>query len=107
MEYNRLGDKMCLEQIIHEVTRVPISALRGENISEFSVEERLSWSSRRQTKREEDKAYCLQGLFGIFLPPIYGEGEHAWHRLEKAIKERITSEIFVRTCAILLADFVA
>ncbi|KAF7679800.1 hypothetical protein GT037_001451 [Alternaria burnsii] len=39
-----------------------------------SVEERLKWTAHRQTKREEDAAYCLLGYFDVQMPLIYGEG---------------------------------
>jgi hypothetical protein len=37
---------------------------------------------------EEDRAYCLLGIFGVHLPLIYGEGkEKALKRLRKEIRE--------------------
>jgi hypothetical protein len=41
-ERKELGDKMSLETHIHEVTRIPVSALRGSPLNEFTVEERMS-----------------------------------------------------------------
>jgi hypothetical protein len=72
-EGERLGDKKTLEYTIHEITKIPIEALQGSSLSSFSVDERFSWARNRQTKREEDEAYCLLGIFGIYLPLIYGE----------------------------------
>ncbi|KAI0604755.1 ankyrin repeat domain-containing protein [Pyrenophora tritici-repentis] len=72
-EGGRLGDKRSLEHTIHEITGIAIKALSGSQLSEFSVAERFSWAANRQTKREEDEAYCLLGIFGIYLPLIYGE----------------------------------
>lgn len=47
------------------------------------------WSSNRRTTRPEDKAYSLLGLFGVHMPPIYGEGEHeALDRLRREISSR-------------------
>jgi hypothetical protein len=84
----RLGDKRSLEQQIHEITGIAVSALRGTALSEFSVEERFKWAEKRQTTHEEDWAYCLLGIFGIFMPLIYGEGkEHATRRLKKEIAD--------------------
>ena len=86
-----LGTKRSLEQEVQETTRVPIEALRGQPLSEFSIEERLSWTAKRTTMFKEDKVYCLLGLFGVYLPPIYGEGEaHAARRLIKEIQRRQT-----------------
>jgi len=73
-ERNRLGDKTSLKQQIHEITAIPKSVLQGAPLSQFSVNERLSWTERRQTKLEEDKAYSLLGIFDAYIPPIYGEG---------------------------------
>lgn len=83
----RLGDKTSLEQLIHEPTRIPITALRGQPLSQFTVDERFSWAETRSTTLVEDEAYCLQGIFGVFLPLLYGEGkDNAVRRLRKEIE---------------------
>jgi hypothetical protein len=85
----RLGDKKSLEQCIHEITAIPHQALRGDALSNFSVSERLSWAETRQTKRKEDKAYCLLGIFNVFMPLMYGEGgDNAFTRLRKEINNK-------------------
>jgi hypothetical protein len=50
-----------------------------------SVAQRMSWASKRETTRVEDLAYCLMGLFGIYMPMIYGEGQRAFIRLQEEI----------------------
>jgi hypothetical protein len=89
----RLGDKETLKRHIHEITGISISALKGAPLSQFEVEERLSWAENRQTARVEDKAYSLLGMFGIHLPLIYGEGKgHAFKRLKKEIQNSLLGE---------------
>jgi len=89
-EGQRLGDKRCLEQQIYEITGIPISTLQGTPLSEFDVEERFKWAERRQTTREEDWAYCLLGIFGVFMPLLYGEGKrNAVRRLRNEIGDTI------------------
>lgn len=83
-----LGDKNSLGAIIHEVTGIPTEALRGDALSNFSVDERFSWSAPRRAKRREDKAYCLMGIFNIFMPVMYGEEDHAYYRLKQAINDK-------------------
>ncbi|KAF2627576.1 ankyrin, partial [Macroventuria anomochaeta] len=84
----RLGNKESLKHTIHEVTGIPIDALLGRQLSEFSVAERFSWTENRQTTREEDEVYCLLGIFGIYMSLIYGEGkDNATKRLQKKIQE--------------------
>ena len=85
-----LGNKRSLEQQVHEITGVPISALQGRPLSDFSVSERISWAESRETKRKEDKAYSLMGIFDIHMPLIYGEGrEEAFIRLRDEIDKRL------------------
>ncbi|OCK73900.1 hypothetical protein K432DRAFT_220114 [Lepidopterella palustris CBS 459.81] len=74
-EGKQLGSRISLEQEIHGITKIPIGVLRGQRLTEFSVEERMSWAASRTTALEEDKVYCLLGICGVFLPLIYGEGE--------------------------------
>jgi hypothetical protein len=92
-----LGDKGSLELQIHRATSIPVAALRGNPLSDFAVSERKRWVARRNTKRIEDKAYCMLGIFGVFLPLIYGEGANAWKRLEEEIKKSSTSESLTNT----------
>jgi ankyrin repeat protein len=83
-----LGDKFSLEQDIHDVTRIPIPALRGAPLHSFSVDDRMSWAATRITKKEEDGAYSLLGIFGVSMAPIYGEQQAAaFRRLRKEIRE--------------------
>jgi hypothetical protein len=87
----RLGDKRSLEQLIHEITSIPISALRGNKVlSRFSIKERFKWARSRQTTREEDWIYCLLGVFAVSMPVLYGEGrEYAIRRLRKEIHDSL------------------
>jgi hypothetical protein len=88
VEGERLGDRTSLVQEIHEITGISVKALQGSPLSDFSIDERMLWAARRQTKREEDAAYSLLGIFDIHMPLIYGEGrEKALIRLQKEIKE--------------------
>jgi hypothetical protein len=49
----------------------------------------MRWAAKRTTTLKEDKVYCLLGIFGVFLPLIYGEGEeYATQRLEEEIARR-------------------
>jgi hypothetical protein len=46
----------------------------------------MAWSANRQTTKDEDGAYCLLGIFNIFMPLIYGEGkDSALKRLQREI----------------------
>jgi hypothetical protein len=86
-EGSRLGDKRTLERQIHEITQIAILALQGTPLTEFSVEERLSWAENRQTTVQEDRAYCLLGIFNVYMPLIYGEGDNIFSRLREEIEK--------------------
>ena len=87
-ERKLLGDKNSLEKLIHEITQIPIQALRGNPFSDFSIAERKGWAAQRQTLEEEDLVYCLLGLCEVSMPPIYGEGKAAaLKRLQMTVKE--------------------
>lgn len=82
----RLGDKTSLEDLVHDVTGIPVAALRGEPLTSFSEKQRFDWMERRRTKFEEDKVYALMGLFDVEIPIHYGEGQaNARNRLKEAI----------------------
>ncbi|KAF1814208.1 HET-domain-containing protein, partial [Eremomyces bilateralis CBS 781.70] len=109
-DYVRLGDKKSLERSIYDRTEVAIEALQGRSLCDFSIEERFRWVKKRQTTKEEDMAYCLLGIFQVFLLPIYGEGrKHAIRRLRREIEDsEHTSSRPCRTfdfeCAYLFAN---
>lgn len=50
-----------------------------------SVSQRFSWASHRSTKRLEDEAYFLLGIFGVTMQLRYGEGSQAFFRLQQEI----------------------
>jgi hypothetical protein len=87
----RLGDKKSLEEQLYEITGIPIQALRGQGLSHFSISERMSWAQNRETRRQEDKAYSLMGIFDVYIPILYGEGEdRAFRRLNEEIDKHST-----------------
>ena len=87
-EGKHLGDKISLKEQIHDITQIPIAALSGTPLTDFSVDERKQWAVNRKTKRKEDMAYCQFGIFDVFIPLIYGEGDHAFTRLNEEIEKR-------------------
>ncbi|PQE24952.1 hypothetical protein CJF32_00007294 [Rutstroemia sp. NJR-2017a WRK4] len=82
-----LGDKKSLERQLHEITGIPIEALQGAPLSQFTTAERMSWVGKWMSRREEDGAYSLIGIFDVSMPIIYGEGrKNAFRRLQGAIQ---------------------
>jgi len=82
-----LGDKRSLEKEIIEATEINVLALRGYPLSTFTVADRISWAAKRTTTRVEDNAYCLLGIFGVYMPLIYGEGRRAFTRLIEEVNK--------------------
>jgi hypothetical protein len=82
----KIGDKSSHMLQIESLTKIPQEILQGRSLSGLSVEERLSWVKTRKTKREEDLAYSLLGIFDVHMPLLYGEGrKKAFLRLEDEI----------------------
>lgn len=87
-DWTEIGTKLSMAETISSLTGIPPAALQDGNISRFSFAEKMSWASKRSTTREEDKAYCLMGLFNIHMPLLYGEGSRAFIRLQEEILKR-------------------
>ncbi|KAF7618720.1 putative ankyrin repeat-containing protein [Aspergillus flavus] len=85
-EWNELGTRESLRDVLSDITSIPVGILVGDDdVETASVAQRMSWAARRETTRIEDRAYCLMGIFGINMPPIYGEGKNAFIRLQEEI----------------------
>jgi hypothetical protein len=84
---------LCSE--IRNITGIPRRVLRGDKrIEDVSLLERLSWSIKRETTKEEDKAYCLLGLVNITMEAMYGEGvERAFKRLSCALHDHYPDQL--------------
>jgi len=93
-----VGNKTSLERHICEITGIPVNALRGSPLSDFSVTERMSWAASRETYRQEDIAYSLLGIFNVNMPLIYSEGkEKALQRLREEIEKASKGGLFSLT----------
>jgi hypothetical protein len=86
-EGQRIGDKTSLDQLIHNITGIPLAALRNCPLSEFTTLERMRWVKNRRTTEEEDIVYCLLGILGVSMPFVYKEGwENAQSRLQAELE---------------------
>ncbi|KAF9064167.1 heterokaryon incompatibility protein-domain-containing protein [Rhodocollybia butyracea] len=84
-DWEKIGTKASLQETITEITGIPSNVLLGADPRESSIAARMSWAAGRETTRVEDRAYSLMGMFGVHMPPLYGEGEHAFIRLQEEI----------------------
>ncbi|KAI6019327.1 heterokaryon incompatibility protein-domain-containing protein, partial [Pisolithus microcarpus] len=83
-DWVHIGNKQQLASKLVNTTGVPsrVSGLAGKGLS---VAEIMSWAANRETTRVEDRAYSLMGLFGVYMPMLYGEGKKAFQRLQLEI----------------------
>lgn len=83
-----------VEQVLGQATGIPDDVLSKKTaLEDVSVANRMSWASERQTKREEDMAYCLLGVFDVNMPMLYGEGgKRAFIRLQEEIVRNIQDD---------------
>jgi tetratricopeptide (TPR) repeat protein len=85
-EGHRIGDKTSLDRLIHDITNIPLAALRNCTLNEFNTSERRRWVKNRRTKEEEDIVYCLLGILGVSIPTAYGEG---WESAESRLQDEL------------------
>ncbi|KFY51743.1 hypothetical protein V497_08890 [Pseudogymnoascus sp. VKM F-4516 (FW-969)] len=83
-----LGTKQTLSTLLSFQTHIDEAILNGESPSNRTIAQRMSWASHRVTTRVEDIAYCLLGIFDVYMPMLYGEGERAFLRLQEEIIRR-------------------
>ncbi|KAE9570915.1 hypothetical protein CGMCC3_g13014 [Colletotrichum fructicola] len=80
-----VGNKTDWNGALSRVTGISPQAIDHYKPGDYSIAERMSWASKRETTREEDKAYCLLGIFDVNMPMLYGEGAKAFRRLQEVI----------------------
>ncbi|KAF4953626.1 hypothetical protein FGADI_5962 [Fusarium gaditjirri] len=91
--WSPIGTKEDLASEIEDITGIARKFLLGwVDFHQASVAQRMSWASKRKTKREEDTAYCLLGIFNVTMPMVYGEGHKAFERLQLKIMEQTTDD---------------
>lgn len=82
----QLGPEVDLPTIISDCTNITPHFL--QNPDEACVAVKMSWLSGRETRFDEDMAYCMLGIFGVQLQVHYGEGgENAFRRLQMVLIE--------------------
>lgn len=87
--WHYLGTKATRSSTIERRIGIPRHFLQGTALSGASVAQCMSWASRRETKREEDIAYRLLGMFDVTMPMVYGEGSYrAFTRLQQEIMRK-------------------
>ncbi len=100
-DWTCFGSKAQLAPILSWITGVDPGVLKGRSLDQVLVGRRMSWAANRQTRRVEDMAYCLLGIFDINMPLLYGEGDKAFSRLqEEIIRSSNDLSIFAWTAAL-------
>ena len=96
-DWKPIGSRISLAEYISAVTGIDTDLLIGNRQhSEYSVAQRISWSANRDTKKSEDRAYCLLGILDVNMTVNYGEGaQSAFRRLQhKIIKHHPDQSLF-------------
>ena len=96
-KWDKIGQKNDMSSVLCDITGIPEGVLLNPqtNLRNICIAQKMSWASRRQTTRVEDRAYSLIGLFDISLPILYGEGLRSFARLqEELIRKSFDHTIF-------------
>ncbi|KAI0765946.1 hypothetical protein BD413DRAFT_637372 [Trametes elegans] len=79
-----------LSLTLQAATNIDIDISMGRvSISAVSAAPRMWWASSRQTRRVEDEAYSLIGIFGVHMYTVYCEDSHAFVPLQEEIFKTI------------------
>jgi hypothetical protein len=81
----KLGSRLSLLSTLCKITGIPEAALQGTPLSDFVVNERVSWNEHRTTKVPTDRAYSLMGILGVRLSPF--EGENPAEAMKRVLDE--------------------
>lgn len=85
-DWTTLGDRNGMAGWVADITGIHMGALKDRStIQLYTIAQRMSWAAIRETTRLEDIAYCLLGIFDIYMPMLYGEGDVAFTRLQQEI----------------------
>lgn len=91
MHHSVLHTGASLNAVIADVTGIPDAVLRDYDKSQYiSTSDKFKWVRGRDTTYEEDKAYCLIGIFDLSMRISYGgvdAGKKAWDRLLAKIEK--------------------
>ncbi|KAH7303508.1 hypothetical protein B0I35DRAFT_446711 [Stachybotrys elegans] len=86
--WRHIGFKLSMCPLLSRITSIDEGVLNGSvPIASIPVARRMSWAAQRHTTRVEDMAYSLFGIFNLRMPMLYGEGLHAFRRLQEGIIE--------------------
>ena len=98
-DWKGLGTKHSLADLIEDITRIDRDILTHKKaLANESVAEQMWWAASRKATRVEDEAYSLLGIFGITMTTIYGEGQHAFQRLQEEILQQIPDHSMFAWC---------
>jgi hypothetical protein len=86
--WEEIGNKIRLCHIISGITSIPKEAILNDTpLAHYSISQKMSWAASRVTTRIEDTAYCLLGIFDVYIPLLYGERHRAFFRLQEEISK--------------------
>lgn len=83
-DWKLIGSKDDLVTEIMTATRISAEHLSGA-FRDASLAQKMSWLAGRTTEYLEDRAYCVLGIFDIYLDARYGSGESEFMRLQQEI----------------------
>ena len=88
-DWTELGTKLSLSSYIAAASGIAERVIRDrDGLNSACISEKMSWAALRTTTRPEDESYALMGIFGVNMPPLYGEGrENAFRRLQLEIMQ--------------------
>lgn len=103
-DWFEIASRSTIADLICEITRIDTVYFQGDwMFKNASVAQKMSWVSWRVTKRAEDIAYCMLGIFDVNMTLLCGEGPKAFTTLQEEIIRTLNDQtIFCWTWTDLL-----
>ncbi|KAG0704041.1 hypothetical protein DFH29DRAFT_997923 [Suillus ampliporus] len=92
-------ESVTILQELEDSTGIDMQSLVAFEPGTRGVRQKLQWASTRVTTLQEDIAYSLFGIFGVYLPVIYGE-------MKQNALGRLLQEIIARSGDTTALDWV-
>lgn len=98
-DWVRIASKESLASPISRITGISEAILlHRKPLASVAIAQKMAWAANRQLTKVEDTAYCLLGIFDVYMPLIYGEGDKAFNRLQKEIIKQVNDRSIFAPC---------
>ncbi|KAH8689219.1 hypothetical protein GQ44DRAFT_637694, partial [Phaeosphaeriaceae sp. PMI808] len=90
--------------ILHDITGIPLAALRNCPLDKFTISKRERWVENRRTTEEEDIVYCLLGILGVSMTTLAIVGPGGTGKSQLALEVAYRTRQDNKDCSVFWID---